>query len=98
MSASDAAPPGPAARPKPRRLPPALLRRPQAARHMGVGTSTLDRLNAAGLVPPPIRLGGSLCWGRHELDEWCRHGCPPRAEWRPVWDAILAARRTRRSA
>jgi predicted DNA-binding transcriptional regulator AlpA len=81
----------------PRAVPPGLLRRPDAARFLAVGLSTLDRLSAAGLVPRPIRLAGSLCWSRAELSEWCRHGCPPRAEWQPVWQALLAARRTGRA-
>jgi predicted DNA-binding transcriptional regulator AlpA len=73
-------------------IPPGLLRRKAAARYLDVGTSTLDRLNAAGLVPKPIRLGGSLAWPRAELAAWIAHGCPQRAEWSPLWSAIVARR------
>jgi predicted DNA-binding transcriptional regulator AlpA len=76
------------------RIPPGLLRRADTARYLGIGTSTLDRLNAAGLVPQPIRLAGSLGWNRRELSAWIDHGCPSRAEWSALWQALLTARRT----
>ncbi|MDY3558624.1 AlpA family phage regulatory protein [Gemmata sp. JC673] len=80
-------------RPRPRRrLLPGLLRRERAARYCGVGESTWDRLTAAGRTPAPIRLGGSVGWARRELDRWIEHGCPPRAEWEPVWQALRANR------
>lgn len=78
---------------KRRRPPPGLLRREVAARFCGVGASTWDRLTAAGLTPTPIRLGGSVGWSRRGLALWIDHGCPPRAEWEPVWHTILTARR-----
>jgi predicted DNA-binding transcriptional regulator AlpA len=84
------APPPKTARRKP--ISPGLLRRQAAARYLGVGVSTLDRLSAAGLVPQPIRLGGALVWSRHELAEWCRRGCPPQAEWAPIWADLLRRR------
>ncbi|MBP3954433.1 hypothetical protein J8F10_03900 [Gemmata sp. G18] len=84
-------PPATPARRKPR--PPGLLRRVAAARFCGVGASTWDRLSAAGLTPAPIRLGGSVGWSRRALARWIDHGCPPRAEWEPVWATILRARR-----
>ncbi len=76
-----------------RRLPPGLLRREAAARFCGVGESTWDRLTAAALTPAPIHLGGSVGWSRRELALWIDHGCPPRAEWEPLWRASVAARR-----
>ncbi len=84
---------------KPRKRPavlPGLLRPSAAAAYLGLGRSTLDRLNAAGLVPQPVRLGGALAWSRAELAAWAKRGCPPRAEWRPVWAALLAAETTAR--
>ena len=84
-------------RPKRRRLPPGLLRRAAAARYCGVGCSTWDRLSAAGLTPAPIRLAGSVGWSRRELALWIDHGCPPRSEWEPLWQALLTTRRTGRT-
>ena len=66
-----------------------LLRRVAAARFCGLGASTWDRLSAAGLTPAPIRLGGSVGWSRRELALWIDHGSPPRAEWEPIWAAVL---------
>jgi predicted DNA-binding transcriptional regulator AlpA len=80
-----------------RRVPPGLLRRKDAARYCGAGVSTWDRWTAAGLTPAPVRIGGAVFWSRHELAEWCRHGCPPRVEWEPIWAAFLTARRSGRT-
>jgi predicted DNA-binding transcriptional regulator AlpA len=85
------APPDPR-RVRRRRVAPGLLRRKDAAQYCGVGPSTWDRLVAAGMTPAAIKLGGSVCWSRHELAEWCRRGCPPRSEWEPIWAALLARR------
>jgi predicted DNA-binding transcriptional regulator AlpA len=74
-------------RARPRRV--RLLRRVAAARFCGVGASTWDRLSGAVLTPAPIRLGGSVGWSRRELALWIDHGCPPRAQWEPIWAAVL---------
>lgn len=73
---------------------PGLLRRAAAAEFCGVGESTWDRLTAAALTPAPIHLGGAVGWSRHELALWIDHGCPPRAEWEPLWRASVARRAT----
>src|SRR5438270_3541206 len=75
-----------------RGLPPGLLRRAAAARYCGAGVSTWDRWSAAGLTPAPVRIGGAVLWSRHELSSWIAHGCPPRAEWAPVWQSVVARR------
>jgi predicted DNA-binding transcriptional regulator AlpA len=89
---NDAQAPAARKRSKRRRVPPGLLRRPDAARYCGVGCSTWDRLAAAGLTPAPVRLAGSVAWSRRELALWIDHGCPPRAEWAALWQALLARR------
>lgn len=71
-----------------RRVPPGLLRRADAAEFCGAGTSTWDRWTAAGLTPEPVKVGGAVLWSCSELAAWCRHRCPPRAEWQPVWAAL----------
>ncbi len=90
---------GGAGRPRERTRPspPGLLRREAAARFCGVGASTWDRLAAAARTPAAIRLGGTVGWSRRELALWIDHGCPPRAEWAPIWRTWLAARRTTRA-
>jgi predicted DNA-binding transcriptional regulator AlpA len=44
------------------------LRRPDAARYLGVSPSTFDRLREAGLAPPPRQILGVVIWDRHDLD------------------------------
>jgi predicted DNA-binding transcriptional regulator AlpA len=39
------------------------------------------RLNSAGKLPRPIRLGGSVRWGRQEIMDWFAAGCPDRQTW-----------------
>lgn len=59
-----------------------------------MGLSTFDRADAAGLVPAGRKVGGCKLWSVAELRSWAAHGCPPRADWQPVWQTLLAARRT----
>ena len=39
------------------------------------------RLNSAGKLPRPIRLGGSVRWDRKEVEQWFQVGCPDRRAW-----------------
>ncbi len=39
------------------------------------------RLNSAGKLPKPIRLGGSVRWNRQEIMDWFGAGCPDRKTW-----------------
>ena len=79
-----------------RRIPAGLLRRKETARYCSAGVSTWDRWAGAGLTPAPVKIGGAVFWGRAELKAWIAHGCPPRSEWLPIWNAVLTARRTGR--
>ena len=58
-----------------------LLAAPDAARLCSLGRSTWLRLSAAGKVPAPVRLGGSVRWRRRELLAWIAAGAPPRVRW-----------------
>ena len=75
--------------------PPLMLRRPQAAAACGKGTSTWDKMTAAGLTPAPVKLLGTVLWNAEELAAWCRHGCPPRDEWKQLWPVIRDGRRVK---
>jgi hypothetical protein len=83
-------------RPRRRRLPPSLVRRKGAATMCGMGVSTFDRADAAGLVPAARRVGGCKLWCVAELRAWAARGCPDRQSWQPIWQALLIARRTGR--
>jgi prophage regulatory protein len=39
------------------------------------------RLNSAGKLPKPVRLGGSVRWARQEVLDWFEAGCPDRKTW-----------------
>lgn len=52
-----------------------------AAALLGVSARTWRRLNAAGLVPQALRVGGSKRWSVAELRGWIEAGCPARARW-----------------
>jgi predicted DNA-binding transcriptional regulator AlpA len=39
------------------------------------------RLNSAGKLPKPIRLGGSVRWNRHEVMDWFDAECPDCRTW-----------------
>jgi len=39
------------------------------------------RLSAGGMLPKPIRLGGSVRWDRQEVLDWFKAGCPDRKAW-----------------
>jgi len=39
------------------------------------------RLNSAGKLPKPIRLGGSVRWNRQEILDWFSQQCPDRKTW-----------------
>lgn len=78
-----------------RRLRKLLVRRDEAAELCSVGLATWDRMTAAGQNPAPTKLSGCVVWSVAQLREWSRHGCPPRAEWEPLWAALAQARRRR---
>jgi hypothetical protein len=71
-----------------RRLPALLVRLAHIEPVTGIGASTWERYDAAGLVPAPVRVGGCKLWGVAELRAWAVHGCPPRAEWQPLWQQL----------
>lgn len=48
--------------------PPRGLSREEAARYIGVGTTTFDRLIAEGRMPKPLRIGKRTVWDRIKLE------------------------------
>jgi prophage regulatory protein len=48
---------------------------------LNVSLRQVWRLNAAGKLPKPIRLGGSVRWNRQEVQDWFTAGCPARSVW-----------------
>ncbi len=48
--------------------PPRGLSRDEAARYIGVGSSTFDRLVEEGRMPRPLRVGKRVLWDRLKLE------------------------------
>lgn len=90
---TDTPPPAAPSRRKRQLLSPLLVRREEAAALVDMGSSTFDRHDAAGLLPAGRKLGGCKVWSVRELRAWSDRGCPPRAEWEPLWQALLNQRR-----
>ena len=63
-----------------------LLSAEDLARELGFSLRTIRRLDAAGKVPRPVKIGRAARWRRAEIRAWQDAGCPPRAEW--VWRAL----------
>lgn len=55
-----------------------LVGRLQAAALCGISAAAWDRLNAAGKVPRPIKLGARVVWKRSDLQTWVELDCPDR--------------------
>jgi predicted DNA-binding transcriptional regulator AlpA len=44
-------------------------------------------MDAAGRLPAPVRIGGSVRWRLDEIRAWLDAGAPDRATWARVRDA-----------
>ena len=47
----------------------------------GRSIPSLERDDAAGRLPPPVRIGRSKRWRRQEILDWISAGCPNRQTW-----------------
>jgi excisionase family DNA binding protein len=57
---------------------------PELARALGLSLSGVEKLNRAGRLPLPIRLGRSVRWPADEIRAWLAAGCPERARWAAI--------------
>ena len=55
------------------------------ASKLRVSRSMVHKLNSAGKLPAPVRLGRCLRWRADEINAWLADGCPSRSEW--SWSA-----------
>lgn len=61
-----------------------LMSADSAAKSLDISVRQFRKLAAGGLVPAPVRLGGSVRWSCDELRSWIRAGSPPRKEWESI--------------
>jgi predicted DNA-binding transcriptional regulator AlpA len=59
----------------------ALLTVSQVATILGWSESVVRQKDREGLLPEPYRFGGTIQWGRKELESWISAGCPNRQQW-----------------
>ena len=66
---------------------PLLLSARDLAAILRFGLRTIRSMDAAGKLPAPIRIGGSVRWRLDELRAWLDAGCPDRETWTRIRDA-----------
>ena len=54
------------------------------ARRLDVSLRHLRRLDSAGKLPKPVRLGRSVRWPVTEIESWLRAGGPDRQRWQAM--------------
>lgn len=57
---------------------PLLIDIQQLAVLLGRSVASLERDQAAGRLPAPVRIGGSKRWRRADIEAWVAAGCPTR--------------------
>ena len=57
---------------------PHLMTVGDVAELLSVSIRTVWRLDSAGKLPSPLRIGRSVKWRRHEIIDWLERDCPPR--------------------
>ena len=55
---------------------PLLIRAQELAGMLNISLRTLWRLNSAGVLPQPMRLGAAVRWRLEEVKTWIAAGCP----------------------
>lgn len=55
---------------------------------MGVSLRHVRRLDSAGKLPRPIRIGGSVRWLITEVKDWLNAGAPDRKAWEAMKGSI----------
>lgn len=55
-----------------------LLTKADLARELRTSSKTIDRMDNAGKLPRPVRVGRAKRWGRQTIVAWIAAGCPDR--------------------
>lgn len=72
-----------------------LMRAKALVRCLSVSVRQTHRLNRAGLLPTPLRIGGVVRWREDEISRWLQCGAPPRSEWEQRTDNARVPEATR---
>lgn len=68
---------------------PLVISAKEAAQVLGCSVRHIERMDAAGRMPAPVRLGRLKRWHLDGLREWLKAGAPSRA----IWEARKQVRR-----
>jgi predicted DNA-binding transcriptional regulator AlpA len=55
---------------------------------LGVSVRHVERLDCAGKLPRPLRLGRAKRWSVNEIKSWLAVDCPEREPWQALKKAI----------
>lgn len=58
-----------------------LINAKEVAKILNIGVSHIHSMRSCGLLPLPIKLGGSVRWHKMEIIKWINAGCPPLNKW-----------------
>ena len=50
----------------------------ELGRILGLAVRTVRRLDQAGKLPRPVRIGAAVRWRLEEIQDWLTSGCPDR--------------------
>ena len=64
-----------------------VVRAKELAHLLGVSLVHIRRLDSAGKLPKPVRLGNCVSWRRGEIEEWLEAGSPNRDKWMAIQTA-----------
>lgn len=58
-----------------------VVRAKELARLLNVSLVSIRRMDSAGKLPKPIKLGGCVVWRIDEIQDWLAAGSPTREKW-----------------
>lgn len=61
-----------------------LLSAKRVGEIMELSKRQVFRLNSAGKIPKPLKIGGSVRWNESEIFAWINSGCPDRQTWEQI--------------
>ncbi|RLS97732.1 MAG: AlpA family phage regulatory protein [Planctomycetota bacterium] len=64
-----------------------VVRAKELAKLLSVSLVHIRRMDSAGKLPKPIRLGGCVSWRRGEIEAWILAGTPNREKWQAIQTA-----------
>jgi len=57
-----------------------LLGVKEVSQKLKLSKRQIFRLNSSGLIPRPLKIGGSIRWNCQSIEKWISLGCPDRNE------------------